>query len=59
MARIRFVGDSATCAWLGVTFQHGEWIAEHGLDADQLARLRRHPHFEVASPAQPPAGKKA
>ncbi|HLZ84881.1 MAG TPA: hypothetical protein VKQ54_15060 [Caulobacteraceae bacterium] len=47
MARIRFVGDSATCAWLGVKFRHGEWVAEHGLGADQLARLRRHPHFEV------------
>lgn len=55
MARIRFVGDSPTCAWLGVKFQHGEWLAEHGLDSDQLARLRRHPHFEVEVPVASPA----
>ena len=24
MARIRFVGDFATCAWLGVKFQQGQ-----------------------------------
>ncbi len=47
MARIRFVGDSATCAWLGVKFQHGEWIAEHGLGPDELARVAAHRDFEI------------
>jgi len=54
MARVRFVGDSASCAWLGVKFQRGEWVAEHGLGPDQLARIAGHPHFEVdAGPATP------
>jgi len=48
MSRIRFVGDSPTCAWLGVNFMRGEWITHHALDAEQLSRLADHPHFEVA-----------
>lgn len=53
MARIRFVGNSQTCVWLGVTFQREQWIAGHGLNAGQLARLQRHPHFEVDGLPQP------
>jgi hypothetical protein len=48
--RIRFVGDSETCAWLGVNFKRGEW-ADHQLDADQLARVAEHPHFDLEPPA--------
>ena len=60
MARIRFVGDSATCAWLGVKFQQGEWIAEHGLGPDALARVVGHPHFEVeGAPAKTKPQSKA
>ena len=58
MARIRFVGDSETCAWLGVTFVNGKWVEDHNLDAEQLARVADHPHFEVAT-VDKPAPRKA
>ena len=52
--RIRFIGDSPTCAWLGVSFVKGEWT-DHRLDAEQLARVEAHPHFEIDSPDKTPA----
>ncbi|MDB5483047.1 MAG: hypothetical protein JWO83_4100 [Caulobacteraceae bacterium] len=58
MARIRFIGDSDTCAWLGVGFLRGEWVADHNLSEAQLARVIEHPHFEVEA-AQKPAKRKA
>jgi hypothetical protein len=58
MAKIRFIGDSVTCAWLGVSFTHGEWVIDHDLDDEQLARVALHPHFELEGlepAAKPPA----
>lgn len=55
--RIRFIGDSETCAWLGANFVRNEWV-DHSLDPDQLARVVEHPHFELegaAKPAKPKA----
>lgn len=54
MSRIRFVGDSPTCSWLGVHFARGEWITHHGLDAQQLGRVADHPHFEVSRASADP-----
>jgi len=47
MARIRFIGDSPGCAWLGVSFTNGQWIDDHGLDAADLARVKANATFEV------------
>jgi hypothetical protein len=53
MARIRFLGDSETCTWLGVTFVKGEWVEQHNLSTDEIARVAAHPHFEAeGSPAK-------
>jgi hypothetical protein len=47
MTKIRFIGDSETCGWLGVTFERDKWIDNHGLAPDDLDRVAAHPHFEV------------
>jgi hypothetical protein len=57
MQRIRFVGDSATCAWLGVTFERDKWVPDHGLAPDDLDRVAKHPHFEVEGVAKTPKSK--
>lgn len=60
MARVRFLGDSVTCSWLGVDFVRGEWVEKPALDAGQLARMDAHPHFEVSqTPAELAAAAKA
>jgi hypothetical protein len=53
MPRIRFVGDSETCAWLGVNFERDEWVADHGLGPEEIERVTGHPHFEVESTPKP------
>lgn len=56
MTRVRFVGDSDTCVWLGVSFVRDQWV-EHRLDAHQLVRVAEHPHFEIEAAPKPPKRK--
>jgi hypothetical protein len=56
MARVRFIGDSPTCVWLGIRFTRSHWVESRDVDPADLERLKAHPHFEVAdADATPPA----
>ena len=59
MARIRFIGDSPSCAWFGIGFTRGVWEDAGALTPEQLAMVEANPTFEVDAAWTPPKPSKA
>ncbi len=51
--RIRYIGELATTAWQGATFDRNDWVEEHGLADEFVDTLRTNYTFEVEDLEEP------